>query len=125
MHDLQWDRWRWQSPRYVAIKVIINHPKARQGALLEIEMSEKVINTSRQHPGRQHIRTIVDHFEVQGPEGAHLCLVYEPMREPLWLLQRRLSEGTMSSDLLKVMGKGLLQGIDYLHAECNIIHTGK
>ena len=39
-------------------------------------------------PGRQFVRTLLDSFEVEGPHGTHICLVYEPLREPIWLLQR-------------------------------------
>ena len=57
--------------------------------------------------------------------GPHLCLVYEPMREPLWLLQRRMIDGLYSFGLLAYTAKFLLTGLDYLHNECNIIHTGE
>ncbi|KAL3429875.1 kinase-like domain-containing protein [Aspergillus tetrazonus] len=41
------------------------------------------------HRGRGIIRTFLDSFEVTGPDGSHLCLAYEPMREPLWILRKR------------------------------------
>jgi serine/threonine-protein kinase SRPK3 len=53
-----------------------------------------------------------------------MCLVYEPMREPIWMLQRRFDDGQYSSDLLKLTLQYLLSGLDYLHSECHIIHTG-
>ena len=47
------------------------------------------------------------------------------MREPLWLLQRRMIDGLYSLNLLAYTVKFLLTGLSYLHNECNIIHTGR
>jgi serine/threonine protein kinase len=76
------------------------------------------------HEGFPFVRTMLDNFEVPGPDGPHLCLVYEPMREPLWLFQRRWG-GKLPPALLKVYLRLLLRGLDYLHSECYIIHTGE
>jgi serine/threonine protein kinase len=77
------------------------------------------------HDGFPFVRTMLDDFEVPGLDGPHLCLVYEPMREPLWLFQRRWENGKLPTALLKVYLRFLLRGLDYLHSECCIIHTGK
>ena len=57
--------------------------------------------------------------------GDHTCLVFEPLREPLWLLNERFVGKTIPSAILKIMVEMLLRGLDYLHTECKIIHTGK
>jgi len=67
---------------------------------------------------------VQDSFKIQGPMGPHMCLVYEPMREPLWLFQRRMSGGVYCFALLGYAVKFLLIGLDYLHNECKVIHTG-
>lgn len=52
--------------------------------------------------------------------------VYEPMwKSSIWLLQRRFFDDRYSSDLLKWTLSYLLSGLDYLHSECHVIHTGK
>lgn len=61
---------------------------------------------------------------MTGPEGSHVRLVYEPMREPLWLFQRRCKGGKLSLPLLKVYLTFLLRGLDYLHSECHVVHIG-
>lgn len=76
------------------------------------------------HEGFPYVRTVLDSFEAMGPGGRHICLVYEPMREPLWLFQRRWENGKLPPSLLKVYLKFLLRGLNYLHSECHIIHTG-
>ena len=85
-----------------------------------MSMSIRVLRLSRHiaaakpgHLGLNYIRTVKDFFKVQGSKGPHMCLVYEPMREPLWLLQRRLPGGIYSFDLLKYTVKFLLTGLVY------------
>ena len=57
--------------------------------------------------------------------GLTYGLVYEPMREPLWLFQRRWENDKLPVALLKVYLRFILRGLDYLHSECHIIHTGE
>lgn len=46
------------------------------------------------------------------------------MREPLWIFQQRCRNKRFPLGLLKGYIKLLLQGLDYLHSECKIIHAG-
>lgn len=66
----------------------------------------------------------MEHFEVRSPHGIHSCFVYEPLRETLRLFQRRLPNGKLPVSLLKVFLQQILLGLDYLHSECGIVHTG-
>ena len=42
---------------------------------IEITQVLKASPKSLDHPGRQHILSVVDDFTVKGPNGSHLCLV--------------------------------------------------
>jgi serine/threonine-protein kinase SRPK3 len=49
------------------------------------------------------------------------------MREPLWIFRRRFGQDYVTTELLPVFKsyiRILLEGLDYLHSECHIIHTG-
>lgn len=83
------------------------------------------LRTNPSHKGFDTVRIVLDNFVTTGPGGKHLCLVFEPMREPLWLFQQRLPKGKIPPPLLKVYLGFFLQALDYLHSECHIIHTGK
>lgn len=74
--------------------------------------------------GYRFIRTHIDSFEVTGPYGKHLCLVYEPLREPLWMLRMRLEGDRLPLLLIKNYTYLLLAALDYLHSECRVVHTG-
>ncbi|KAM5463554.1 hypothetical protein MferCBS49748_005906 [Microsporum ferrugineum] len=55
----------------------------------ELETENHITQRNPEHRGHVILRTCLDSFEVAGPEGKHMCLVYEPMREPLWIFQKR------------------------------------
>lgn len=74
--------------------------------------------------GRVLFRTFSECFDVAGPAGQHLCLAYEPMREPFWLFQKRFKNGTIPLPIVKTYIRVLLVGLDYLHSTCKVAHTG-
>ena len=67
----------------------------------------------------------MDDFEVMGPEGKHMCLVYKLMREPFWIFQRRFVDRNVPLPLTKAYIYFLLVGLDYLHSECKVVHGGE
>src|SRR4051812_47694374 len=108
-------------PRFVSIKIgALNADVSSETTYLKI-----ITHAKRSHEGLAFIRTPIDEFQLQGPEGVHFCLVYEPMRETLFQLQRRMPRQRLALPLFKLYIYCLLEALDYLHAECRIIHTGK
>ncbi|KAI9705040.1 MAG: hypothetical protein M1836_006823 [Candelina mexicana] len=118
-------RWRWQSNRYVVLKINRCSHLDGQDTKHELNIARHIAQADISHVGSRHVRTILDDFEVKGPFGTHVCLVYEPMREPLLLYQHRLLNGRVPLPLLKAHMVELLYGLDYLHSECHVVHTGK
>lgn len=90
----------------------------------ERETEQHISTADPSQRGRSVIRTFLDAFEVDGPEGSHSCLVYTPMREPLSMYQRRFEDRKMPLALIKMYIRALLTGLDYLHQECRVVHTG-
>ena len=109
----------------MALKICNNDHDNHVSASHELQISRRIANMRSSHPGRQFVRTTIDSFMATGPHGTHMRLVYEPMREPIWLLQRRFDDGRYSSGILKWSLRCLLSGWDYLHSQCHIIHTGE
>ena len=70
------------------------------------------------------MRHVLDDFEIAGPAGSHVCLVFEPLREPLDILTQRFKGGRFPLLFVKLLIRLLLEGLDYTHSECQIIHTG-
>lgn len=90
----------------------------------EHEIEEHIAKTNPSHRGYTLLRTHIERFEINGPEGKHLCLAYEPMREPLSLFQKRFKIRVMPLPLVKAYILFLLTGLNYLHTDCEVVHTG-
>ena len=106
----------------MALKITNNNAPS---ASHEREIEEHISAADPSHRGRSLVRTLIDSFNVPGPEGSHLCLVYPPMREPLSFYQRRFDNRMMPLPIVKTYIRALLTGLDYLHMKCKTVHTGK
>jgi len=51
-------------------------------------------------------------------------MVFEPLYEPLWMLQRRFEGNTLPPDVLKPIIRLVIMGLDYLHTQARVVHTG-
>lgn len=90
-----------------------------------MEISKHISSCISDHTGKRYIRLVQESFELKGQLGSHVCLVFEPLREPIWRLGRHLGSVGLPAEILKPFLKVLLEGLDFLHSECGIIHTGK
>ncbi|KAJ5561753.1 serine/threonine-protein kinase [Penicillium sp. DV-2018c] len=113
-------RFKWQSERRVVLK-IINRDDTDE-AQYEKEIETHISQQNPEHRGRVILRTCLDSFEITGPEGRHKCLVYEPLREPIWIFKRRFVDGKIPFPIAKAYIYFLLVGLDYLHSECRVVH---
>lgn len=85
-----------------------------------------------QHPGRHHVMQRLDGFRLKllCPKP-HRYLVMEPMRGTLDALKEQMAkedgvgQGSRYFGLAKEVARQILQGLDFLHEECGIIHTGE
>ncbi|THC89084.1 hypothetical protein EYZ11_011473 [Aspergillus tanneri] len=104
----------------VALKITNTNKHATDD---EREIEAHIAKMDPSHRGYPLFRTSSEYFEVRGPEGRHLCLAYEPMREPMWLFQRRFKDGRIPLPIIKTYIRFLLAGLDYLHTGCKVVHT--
>ncbi|KAL4881928.1 kinase domain-containing protein [Aspergillus karnatakaensis] len=116
-------QWRWLRPRYVAVKIIANNYESQESAQKELHIIEHITNANTQHLGRNFVATLLDSFHVTSPGGTHNCMVFNALCEPLWMLKRRVEGNTIPLDVLKPLSKLILEGLQYLHSECHVIHT--
>ena len=111
----------------MAIKVNNCKYASKEAARHELDMSNRIAGASQHHRGRGILRTVINDFEVESQSGSHLCLVFEAMREPISLFRRRFGADNVTRPFLPIFKaylRILLEGLDYLHSECHIIHTG-
>lgn len=77
------------------------------------------------HPGRKAIRTTLDSFRVTGPDGEHLCLVHPPLWDSIGGFLSRNPIGRLPTPMLKILLQRVLLALDFLHKECQLVHTGE
>ncbi|EGC45498.1 protein kinase [Histoplasma capsulatum var. duboisii H88] len=114
-------RYQWEPEGVVALK--ITNADSQTGAR-ERDIEDHIAKADPSHRGCALFRAYLDSFEICSPEGErHLCFAYEPMREPVWIFQRRFKDGVIPLPLIKTYVRVLLIGLDYLHKSCSIVHT--
>ncbi|ORX93074.1 kinase-like protein [Basidiobolus meristosporus CBS 931.73] len=109
--------------RHVAMKVVKSAPHYTETALDEIKLLEKVSSANINAPGRSYVVELLDHFQHTGPNGTHVCMVFEVLGENLLGLIKRYQHRGIPVRMVKEITKQVLLGLDYLHRECGIIHT--
>lgn len=114
--------FRWQTERSVVLKIL--NTSSSNSALAAHNTEELIARKNPSHSGYGSIRNCVGSFEVTNKERKHLCQIYEPMRETMLMFQQRWQNRRIPLEVAKAYILLLLLGIDYLHAECRIIHTG-
>lgn len=91
----------------------------------ELNIYKRIESGPKDHPGYGAVRTLVDSFDVDGPDGKHRCLVHPPLFESALTLFQRSLEGRLPIRTVAFVLKRLFLALDYLHTGCKIIHTGK
>lgn len=109
--------------KHVALKVVRSAAHYTETALDEIKLLKKVVDAKKEHPGRAHVVSLLDSFNHKGPNGVHVCMVFEVLGENLLGLIKRWNHRGIPMPLVKQITKQVLLGLDYLHRECGIIHT--
>ena len=71
------------------------------------------------------MRKMYDSFEVEGPHGTHICLIHQPLGISLGELKELTPDGLFSADLARQTLRCILTGLQFLHKEAEVIHTGK
>ncbi|KNZ73105.1 Protein kinase dsk1 [Termitomyces sp. J132] len=127
--------------RHVALKVVKSAPRYTETALDEIKLLQRLITSStppvlptpqnphpppspaHTHPGRAHVISFLDHFRHKGPNGTHVCMVFEVLGENLLGLIKRHQNKGVPMPLVRQIAKQVLLGLDYMHRCCGVIHT--
>lgn len=109
--------------KHVALKVVRSAAHYTETALDEIKLLQRVVEANKDHPGRRHVVSLLDSFQHRGPNGSHVCMVFEVLGENLLGLIKRWNHRGIPMPLVKQITKQVLLGLDYLHRECGIIHT--
>lgn len=91
----------------------------------ELEVYQHIKILSLDYNGRYYIRILLDSFEVDGPNGRHVCLVYELLGISFNELRTLTAEQMFDEDLIRQTFRHILTGLEFLYNEAHVIHTVK
>ncbi|XP_013857566.1 SRSF protein kinase 1b isoform X3 [Austrofundulus limnaeus] len=118
-----WLAWDIQERRFVAMKVVKSAEHYTETALDEIKLLKSVRNTDPRDPNREKVVQLLDDFKISGMNGTHVCMVFEVLGYHLlkWIIKSNYQG--LPQPCVKSIIRQVLQGLDYLHTKCKIIHT--
>ncbi|XP_067244730.1 SRSF protein kinase 1b isoform X1 [Chanodichthys erythropterus] len=118
-----WLAWDTQGKRFVAMKVVKSAEHYTETALDEIKLLRAVRNTDQNDPSREKVVQLLDDFKISGVNGTHVCMVFEVLGHHLlkWIIKSNYQG--LPLPCVKSIIRQVLQGLDYLHTKCKIIHT--
>ncbi|KAJ5100646.1 kinase-like protein [Penicillium angulare] len=102
--------------RHIALKVYIHTP----GPNREVAVLKHISSIKTKHAGKTLFRDMLDTFEIDGPEGRHQCIVFEPLLTSVLHLQSCLNPPSLLEDVLKPLLLQTFLVLDYLHSEADI-----
>ncbi|KAF2963137.1 hypothetical protein GQX73_g10423 [Xylaria multiplex] len=108
--------------KFLALKILRADCYGTEQPLFEREILKHLRNGDRNIRGYDHVTHLVDDFEHDGPNGRHVCLLFQLYGETFgsfgaWFENRRIATGLMRSIVLQ-----LLCALDFAHAN-GVIHT--
>uniref|UniRef100_A0AAQ5XLJ2 non-specific serine/threonine protein kinase n=1 Tax=Amphiprion ocellaris TaxID=80972 RepID=A0AAQ5XLJ2_AMPOC len=118
-----WLCWDMVKRHFVALKVVKSAETFTETALDEIRLLKCVRDSDPKDPKRERIVHLIDDFRISGLNGEHVCMVLEVLGHQLlrWIIKSNYTG--LPLPCVKSILRQVLQGLDYLHTKCKIIHT--
>lgn len=118
-----WLSWDIKKPRYVALKVVKSAKHYTETAVDEIKLLRAVRESCPDDPYRLKTVQLYDDFKIHGPNGSHICMAFEVLGNNLLKLITKSNYRGIPLENVRIIVKQCLEGLDYLHRKCKIIHT--
>jgi len=107
--------------KLVALKIQKSASQYTEAAEDEITLLWAARTTKGQ--AKKFVVNLLNHFVFHGPNGKHVCMVFEVMGKNILSLIKKYDYRGIPMDLTKRLAYQILVGLDYLHRKCKIIHT--
>ncbi|KAK2514561.1 Srpk2 [Columba guinea] len=87
------------------------------------QITVKVRESDPNDPNKDMVVQLIDDFKISGMNGIHVCMVFEVLGHHLlkWIIKSNYQG--LPIRCVKSIIRQVLQGLDYLHSKCKIIHT--
>ncbi|THU68457.1 hypothetical protein C4D60_Mb08t04090 [Musa balbisiana] len=116
-----WLAWDTVHSRYVALKVQKSAQHYTEAAMDEIKILKQIAEGDADDT--RCVVKLLDHFKHSGPNGNHVCMVFEFLGDNLLTLIKYTDYRGIPLSKVKEICRYVLIGLDYLHRDLSIIHT--
>lgn len=116
-----WLAWDTKHSRYVALKVQKSAQHYTEAAMDEITILQQIAEGDPED--KKCVVKLLDHFKHSGPNGQHVCMVFEYLGDNLLTLIKYSDYRGLPISMVKEICFHILVGLDYLHKQLSIIHT--
>ncbi|XP_002528633.2 SRSF protein kinase 1 [Ricinus communis] len=116
-----WLAWDTLKPQFVALKVQKSAQHYTEAAMDEITILQQIADGDPDD--KKCVVKLLDHFKHSGPNGQHVCMVFEYLGDNLLTLIKYSDYRGMPINKVKEICFHILVGLDYLHRQLSIIHT--
>ncbi|OUC49423.1 kinase domain protein [Trichinella nativa] len=118
-----WLGWDVNSKQFVALKIVKSAEHYAETAQDEIKLLNSVRNSDPDDSKRDRVINMLDHFTILGDHGIHVCMVFEVLGHNLLRMIIQTNYRGIPIPQVKRIMKQVLEGVEYLHNKCKIIHT--
>ncbi|KAI4378693.1 hypothetical protein MLD38_016137 [Melastoma candidum] len=116
-----WLAWDTLHSRFVALKVQKSAQHYTEAAMDEITILQQIAQGDPDDT--KCVVKLLDHFKHSGPNGQHVCMVFEYLGDNLLTLIKYTDYRGLPINVVKEVCRYILEGLDYLHRQLSIIHT--
>uniref|UniRef100_T1IHV6 non-specific serine/threonine protein kinase n=1 Tax=Strigamia maritima TaxID=126957 RepID=T1IHV6_STRMM len=109
--------------QFKALKIVKSAECDTRAALNEINLLKRTRELDTFGHSKGKLVKLLDNFTISGVNGTHICMVFEVLGNSVLQLISR--SGSIGFPITKVKNiiRQVLEGLDYLHTTCKIIHT--
>lgn len=115
-----WLVWDYEEKRYQAMKVQKSAKQYNEAALDEIELLSQI--RAAESEGSPQCAQLNDFFHHSGPNGNHVCMIFDVYGENLLTLIERYEYRGIPLPIVKSITQQVLLALDHIHS-VRIIHT--
>jgi serine/threonine-protein kinase SRPK3 len=116
-----WLAWDTHEKRFVALKVQKSAQHYMEAAIDEVTILKQIAEGDPEDC--KGVVKLLDHFKHAGPNGNHVCMVFEYLGDNLLTLIKHYNYRGLPLHMVKQVASQILVGLDYLHHQLSIIHT--
>ncbi|KAI5084457.1 hypothetical protein GOP47_0000626 [Adiantum capillus-veneris] len=116
-----WLAWDVQCKRHVALKIQKSAQHYTEAAMDEVSILKQIAEGDPDDT--KSVVKLLDNFKHSGPNGHHVCMVFEYLGDNLLTLVKCYNYKGLPLEMVKQISHHVLVGLDYLHRQLSIIHT--